>query len=262
MAIISPIQELWLRVRRSFKDRGLSGTVAYCFEHPSSLVRLARLLPRYWSVRRLVPDEFDRRFGLDTATPLRRTELGLDNTNLLYLTAYGAIPENLFHQAMERVKDIDYERFTFVDLGSGKGRALFLASEYPFRKIVGVELSPRLHAIAKQNLAKYHNPLQKCMSLELINEDFVRYRLPDEPLFCFMYNPCEEKIMARLAERARESSAKNPRLMYLLYFAPRFGHLWEKAGFEKIAEEGEGNHVTHYCVYRKSPQEQTTLHTS
>jgi hypothetical protein len=253
VAILSPIQELWLRVRRSFKDRGLSGTLAYCLHHPSSLVGLVRSLPRYRNPQRVAPDEFDRRFGLDTATPLRRTELGLDSANLLYLTAYGAIPEDLFHKAIERVGEIDYERFTFVDLGSGKGRALFLASEYPFRKIVGVELSPRLHAIAKQNLTKYHNPLQKCMSLELINEDFVGCRLPDEPLFCFMYNPCEEKIMTRLAEKVAESFAKTPRLMYLLYFAPRFSQLWEKVGFEKIAEEGEGTHVTHYCLYRKAP---------
>jgi hypothetical protein len=37
-------------------------------------------------------------------------------------------------------------------LGSGKGRALLVASELPFAKIIGVELSRELHRIAEQNL--------------------------------------------------------------------------------------------------------------
>ena len=45
--------------------------------------------------------------------------------------------------------------FTFVDLGSGKGRTLLMASDYPFRRIIGVELLPSLHQIAQENLRQY-----------------------------------------------------------------------------------------------------------
>ena len=32
----------------------------------------------------------------------------------------------------------DLQRFTFIDLGSGKGRSLFLAADYPYRRIIGL----------------------------------------------------------------------------------------------------------------------------
>lgn len=254
MPIVSAVQESWLRLKRSCRERGLLQTLGHYLRRPSYLAGRARSLLRYRSVEKFVLDEFDRRFGVDTRTSLGRTELEIRNDNVLYVTAYGTIPESLFHTAMEQVKDIDFGTFIFIDFGSGKGRALFMASDYPFKKIVGVELSPLLHAIAKQNLQKYQSPSQKCSNFVLINEDFVAYRLPEEPVFCYLYNPCEEAIMARLAENAAGSAAQTPRLIYVLYFAPRFGYLWEKAGFEKIAESGEGSHMTHYCIYRKAPQ--------
>src|SRR5689334_23652607 len=39
----------------------------------------------------------------------------------------------------------DLTLFTFVDIGSGKGRVLLMAAEYPFPHIIGVELLPELH---------------------------------------------------------------------------------------------------------------------
>lgn len=44
------------------------------------------------------------------------------------------------------------DELTFVDLGAGKGRAMLLASELPFRRIVGVEFSPELCDVARRNL--------------------------------------------------------------------------------------------------------------
>src|SRR6516164_8514420 len=35
----------------------------------------------------------------------------------------------------------DHSQFTFIDFGSGKGRVLFVAAEYPYRRIQGVEFA-------------------------------------------------------------------------------------------------------------------------
>lgn len=53
---------------------------------------------------------------------------------------------SVLRQILDRLP-LDFEEYTFIDLGSGKGRALLIASEYPFRAVVGVELSPKLHAL-------------------------------------------------------------------------------------------------------------------
>ena len=50
--------------------------------------------------------------------------------------------------------DVDHSEFTFVDYGLGKGRVLMLATEYPFKRIVGVEFSESLDRTARQNLTK------------------------------------------------------------------------------------------------------------
>jgi hypothetical protein len=36
---------------------------------------------------------------------------------------------------------IAYDKFAFVDCGSGKGRTLLIASEFPFKFIIGVEFA-------------------------------------------------------------------------------------------------------------------------
>ena len=50
----------------------------------------------------------------------------------------------------------------FIDLGSGKGRTLLMASDYPLRKILGVELIPELNRVAQQNIRDYQSSTQQC----------------------------------------------------------------------------------------------------
>ena len=50
-----------------------------------------------------------------------------------------------FHEMMQTLRNIahlDFSEFVFLDLGSGKGRTLMMASDYPFQRIIGVELLP------------------------------------------------------------------------------------------------------------------------
>ena len=69
----------------------------------------------------------------------------------------------------------------FIDFGSGKGRALLLASELPFKKIVGIEFSPPLHEIARANWRNYLSATQRCKAVELLCLDVVEYAIPPEP---------------------------------------------------------------------------------
>ena len=63
-----------------------------------------------------------------------------------------------------RITALTLRDFTFLDLGSGKGRTLLMASDYPFRRIVGVELLHSLHQIAQENLRLYKSESQKWFS--------------------------------------------------------------------------------------------------
>ena len=58
------------------------------------------------------------------------------------------------HAALRDLPINDFSQYTFVDVGSGKGRMLFVAAEYPFRRVVGVEFSNQLHVEALENIKR------------------------------------------------------------------------------------------------------------
>ena len=125
----------------------------------------------------------------------------------------------LFREMMARLP-IDFDLFTFIDLGSGKGRTLLMASEYPFRKIVGVELLPELHQIAVENLSRYTSESQKCKTLEAICGDAVDFPFPVEPLVLYLFNPLPQSGLRRVIARLDRSLSDHPREVYVLYHNP------------------------------------------
>ena len=109
---------------------------------------------QYRSFRAVHP--FDERFGVETSGLIY--ELPSGHQHDLYNNGYFAVAPSVFHAIMRAMLEqlhLDFQRFSFIDLGSGKGRALLLASDYPFREIIGVELSPELDRVARDNIARY-----------------------------------------------------------------------------------------------------------
>jgi len=131
---------------------------------------------------------------------------------------------------------LNFRDFTFIDLGSGKGRTLLMASDYPFRRIVGVELLPSLHQIAQQNLRQYKSESQKCFALESICGDATAFPFPDDPLVIYLFNPFPESGMRQVVANLELSLRAHPRPVYVLYHNPLLEHtLREGARLRKIA---------------------------
>ncbi|MFZ0957836.1 MAG: class I SAM-dependent methyltransferase, partial [Candidatus Sulfotelmatobacter sp.] len=159
----------------------------------------------------------------------------------------------LFHEmlgALEQQSHLDFREFTFIDLGSGKGRTLLLASDYPFRRIVGVELLPALHQIAQENLQKYKSESQKCFAIGSICADATDFPFPAEPTVLYLFNPFPESGLRRTLANLEQSLRQNPRPIYLLYHNPLLEHvLSESAAFTKVG----GTHQ--YSVYESQGSE-------
>jgi SAM-dependent methyltransferase len=90
---------------------------------------------------------------------------------------------------------------TFVDIGSGMGRMALLAARRPFRTIVGVEISPALHEVAKENLARTDRSAFACKDVRLVRADAASYALPRGMLAVYLYNPFRAEVLAPLADR-------------------------------------------------------------
>jgi SAM-dependent methyltransferase len=156
----------------------------------------------------------------------------------VFHSPYQPTESALFHEmiaALSAQSGLDFSEFTFIDLGSGKGRTLLMASDYPFRHIVGVELLPALNQIAQENLAQYQNPSQKCFALESIVADATDFPFPSQPIVLFLFNPLPEAGLRRVIANLEQSLREHPRAVYILYHNPLLEHaLAEAAALRKI----------------------------
>jgi SAM-dependent methyltransferase len=112
---------------------------------------------------------------------------------------------------------IQFRDFTFIDLGSGKGRSLLMASDYPFRRIVGVEYLPDLHRIAEGNIARYSSEKQQCREIHSICQDARDFEFPAEPTVLYLFNPFPEPVFARVMGSLKKSLEDSPRPFYVAY---------------------------------------------
>jgi hypothetical protein len=170
---------------------------------------------------REVVHPFDLEFGTDTSGLITGEELVSGKWNDLWNTAYYGISPSGFNQMMQAL-DLDWPQFTFVDLGSGKGRALLLASRYPFRRIVGVEIAPELSEVATANIQRFTAPWQTSREIESRNGDAAEIVYPAGPLVLFLYQPFLSPVLKRCLKNLSRSLAAERREVYVVYVNPVF----------------------------------------
>lgn len=107
----------------------------------------------------------------------------------------------------------------FVDFGSGKGRALLQAASYPFRRVVGVEISADLNVVARANIASRRHRLV-CRDIEIIDCDVLKYTIPDDLTVAFLYNPFGGAVFESVIARLLASWDRHPRRIRIIYRNP------------------------------------------
>jgi len=204
-------QHGWWRTVRAFT------TEMWCFLRESTPEQRRR---RYGDV------EYDWDHGVDTTSA---TVAWRDRLLGVFRSRYQPTEPALFHEMLQALA-IDFTGFVFVDLGSGKGRTLLMAAEYPLRRIVGVELLPALHRVAQENLRKHTSPAQKCFALEAVWGDACEFEFPAEPTVLYLFNPLPEAELTRVIENLERSLAAHPRKVFVLYHNPLLEHVVAKCG--------------------------------
>ena len=213
-----------------------------------------QLLAALWEfVRESTPERRRRRYGdagFDWEHRVDTTSAAVDWRDRLlgaFHSPYQPTEADLFHEMFDALREksqIDFHDFVFIDLGSGKGRTLLMASDYPFHRIVGVELLPALHQTAQENISKYRCESQKCFALESICADATKFQLPPDPIVLYLFNPFPEAGLTQMIANLEQSLRSHPRKVYVLYHNPLLGHLLsESAALSKIG----GTHQ--YAIY-------------
>lgn len=126
---------------------------------------------------------------------------------------------------------------TFVDLGAGMGRVLLLAARRPFRAVVGVEISPALAEVARDNL-RAADPRRVARDLRVVRADAAEYRFPPGDLVVYFYNPFAAPVMERVLAALAVPAGRE---VVLLYHTPlQRGAIDALGAFEPIVDLGFG----------------------
>lgn len=184
-------------------------------------------------------DRFDETFGINTTGLIRATEL--DGVGAHQDEAYHYWPTRKvdFEQVMSALGDLDHRNYTFVDLGSGKGRVVLLAAALPFKKVIGVESSPILVDQAKKNAAAYSGPI-RCAEVEFALADAAEFTPPDGgDLVVYLFDPFGPRVLAKVLENLKPRAGRPERNVFLLYYSPTHDDVVRAAGFE-LTTRGNG----------------------
>jgi predicted RNA methylase len=210
-------------IKASLKNRGIAATLKRCIMEPVYVVQ---------------DRTFDRRFGVSTATECALDDLDIDDANRADSNPYQPVRPHAFRRIMRRL-DINYQEFTFIDFGSGKGRAVLLASEFPFKKVIGVELSSVLTELARQNAQAYAGKTRSESRLELVCENATRFQLPADPCVLYFFNPFGRSVMEQMLRNIEASLERYPRRILVVLYNPVLDELFEKTAFLSKREATE-----------------------
>ncbi len=172
----------------------------------------------------------EKKYGINTtgADELKKMERnGIDITHAtIYMPVSYIFLEEIFQQLPVSVKD------HFLDIGSGKGRAMCMAAHYGFKKVTGIDFSKELCDAAKDNLAITQQRIP-ALSYEISNNDAFYFKIPADVDCIFFFNPFDEIIMSGVADNILNSLQHHPRKVYIIYVNPLHKELFTNLGFKE-----------------------------
>jgi SAM-dependent methyltransferase len=175
--------------------------------------------------RKTVVHPFDVAHGTETSGLLSGKVIARGTTAAPEdLTAYYGIAPSILRAVLdlwlrELHPQAPIERTVFLDVGAGKGRAMLVGSQYPFLRVEGVELNPRLAEIARRNLSMWESAPRTGMLAPLVlhEADATRLALPREPVLAHLFHPFEDRLLRRFLRHVQRDLAAHPRPFDLVY---------------------------------------------
>ncbi len=226
--------------RDSIRARGLVGSFRYLANQVVECVKDSlpeRRRSRFGDI------DYDCDHAVDTTWA--RLPISVRLREVFSERLYQPTVEEEFAAIMQHLAAVDFQTFTFIDLGSGKGRALLLASMYPFAHIIGVEVQPELDGVARQNIERFCQPGQQCCSIESICADARDYDFPLNNIVLYLFNPFPDYVLREVLNKLIASSRRHPRSIFVLYNAP-----FDKHEFERIPELQQDYSTAQYQLYQ------------
>jgi hypothetical protein len=112
---------------------------------------------------------------------------------------------------------------------------LLMAADYPFRRVLGIELFADLHRVAQENIRAYKGESQRCFDVVAAAADARVFTFPAAPTILYLFNPLPEAALIEMMSNLEHSLLENPRTVYVLYHNPLLEHvLASQSRFQKV----------------------------
>jgi SAM-dependent methyltransferase len=212
-------------------------------EVKSAIRRVVELATRFEPVRRILFGYYDRKlaqlhaihpidsqYAIKTSGALPGTVLRVGYAVKRNTGYFGSQP-SIIRRALNIVRD--HNEATFIDLGCGKGRALVVASEFAFRSIIGVELSPELAQLADENSQVIARKFPTRTRISVVNADAVNFILPEGNLIIYLYNPFGKNLITRLLANIETALLDGDRRICIIYYNPIWADIFDTSSMLK-----------------------------
>ena len=197
-------------------------------------------------ISKIADHVFDVWYGTDTASYVECQDLNLVGPNAAHAVLYAPTRAREF-RGLLRTLALPSDR-VFVDLGSGKGRVLLLASDYGFRKVVGVELSAALCDTARANVRAYRKRKPAGASISVVQADAAAYRFCDDATVIFLFSPFGPVVVSAVLDNLRASIARRPRQVLSIYNNPFCQDVIEQAGYLRKLRDFDSFPAPSRCI--------------
>lgn len=167
---------------------------------------------------------FDRLHGTHTSGFVPADQLP-DQAARGHAVFYAGSQPSVLRTALKALPPV--QTCTFVDLGCGKGRPLLVASELPFRDILGVELSPALAKIAAANAALIAERFPERTPIRVSVGDASSFPIPCGDVVLFLYHPFSGELIAKVAQAVEAAIRAESRSIYVVYYNPVAAHCFD-----------------------------------
>jgi SAM-dependent methyltransferase len=215
------IAEKLQALRISFGYFGVKGTAAVMLNKFLQTFKINAYNERY---KKNIDRAFDSRFDVDTGGIIEQDQLDISEDRKKLAIQYQGTPTVNLGLALSKLS-INYPDFLFIDIGAGKGRAIFMAARYSFKGIIGVELSEDLHKICEKNITSLKKGKLKCLNIKAVHQDAATFQFPNEPLVLYFFHPFNEEMFQEVLKNIGQSLERNNRQIIIMYYHPGFNNL-------------------------------------
>jgi len=180
---------------------------------------------------------YEMKFRSDTVDMISLDEMDIEEHLKQHGNIYLPSPYYFAYRAFKQL-DMDYRASVFVDFGSGLGRMIFFASQFPFRKIIGVEVSDVLCARASKNLTKYYHRLEKqTPEWQIVHADATRFPIPRDANILYFNDPFDAEILEPVVQNILRSARESERRIFIVYVNPGHPDVFLKHRFDVLRSE-------------------------